>query len=182
MGKERIKLGFSGGPASGKSTQINYYRENRPDITVVDEAARDFFRLNPRVNRKSLETQKLILEHMIGREEAAWAFGSKIVVTDRTAVDQLVYPRHYGIAGSEELVKDAKNHLYTYDKLYLCDIEGVPYVQDEIRTETAEERQKIHEMFLIVLAELGVEYHLLTGEPHERVMMVDRHINLLQGQ
>lgn len=179
--EKRIKLGFSGGPASGKTTLINYFRENRPDVSVVDEAARDYFQHNPEVDRTSLETQKLILEHMIAREEAAQGFGESVLVTDRTALDQMVYPMHYAISGATELKAGAVAHLATYTRLYLCDINGVPYERDSVRTEGPEEREAIHEMFLHVLAQEGIEYKLLTGAREERIMRVNEDIELLRS-
>lgn len=178
--KSPLKIAFIGGPGVGKTTLLTHFRE-RDDATIVDEAARDYFRLFPGVDRRALETQSLLLKHVIDRENAAEAFGKPLIVCDRSVVDPIAYMYHYGLRSeATTLMREVFAHLSTYARLYLLDPSGVPYEKDDVRTESLEERGQIHEAFLYITAREGIEYSLLSGGSEERIMTINRDIDLLR--
>jgi predicted ATPase len=178
--ERQLKIAFMGGPGVGKTKLMDEF--GKEGAAIVNEAARDYFKLNPDVDRRSLITQSLLLEEIIEREKVALASGKKLTVCDRATLDPIAYIHHYGMEDvASQLFKDFLHHLPSYQRLYLLDPVGVPYVQDKERTETEEERMQIHEAFLFVLGREGVEYQLLSGSVEERVMQVNQHIDLLRA-
>lgn len=177
MHKKAIKIGFMGGPGVGKTTLLNHFKK-REDVTVVEEAARDYFSLNPDVDRTTYETQSLLINHIIERENAVKVFGKPLEICDRTAIDPVVYYHHYGYENeAKELLKTILDHVKTYDRLYLLDPVGVKYVQDRVRNESSEERMDIHRAYLEVFETSGIKYHLLSGGHDVRSRTVEEYIH-----
>lgn len=165
-----------GGPGVGKTTLLNHFKK-REDVTVVEEAARDYFSLNPNVDRTTYETQSLLINHIIERENAVKAFGKPLEICDRTAIDPVVYYHHYGFENeAKDLLKTILSHIKTYDRLYLLDPVGIKYVQDSVRNESPEERMHIHEAYLEVFRWSGIKYDLLSGKHDVRSKAVEEYI------
>lgn len=179
MSQQQLKIAFLGGPGVGKTTLINHFRQV-DEATVVDEAARDYFSLYPDVDRSAYETQELLLAHIKERESAASAFGTKLIVCDRSIVDPLVYLYHYGQKNeARQLISSIKDYISSYHKLYLLDPHEVRYVQDKVRNESPEERLEIHQAYLELLELGGVEYELLSGNVKKRLQIVMDHLKEL---
>lgn len=179
MKKIQLKIAFLGGPGVGKTTLINHFRAI-DEVTVVDEAARDYFTLYPDVDRSAYETQELLLAHIKERESAASAFGKKLIVCDRSIVDPLVYLYHYGQKNeAQELIATVKDYIKSYHKLYLLDPHEVKYVQDKVRNESPKERLQIHRAYLELLDVSGIEYQLLSGNVKKRLQTVMDHLKEL---
>jgi nicotinamide riboside kinase len=67
---------------------------------------------------------------------------------------------------------NVESYVPSYDHLFLLDPANVPYEQDEVRTETPEERMLIHNTFVRFFREHGIPHHVLSGTPEEKYTTV----------
>jgi predicted ATPase len=104
-----VKVVFDGAPGTGKSKTLEAIRQffamsnnlrqmfNLPIFKVgfVKEAAWDLFEAHPDINRGSLQTQRLILDMMVDRENSVK--DCEIVFIDRGAYSIHVYEKLFGM-------------------------------------------------------------------------------------
>lgn len=179
--KKKIKLAFTGTCCSGKTTLLNEVaNRHRSDTYFIPEAARYYFHLNPDVNRRSLEVQGNIQIIQQRFEEEAIASGEKILIGDRSVLDAPVYMYHYNDKkGAEGLLNRVRLWLPTYTEIFLLDPEGIPYQQDEIRTESEQERLQIHQAYLEFFNLFNIKYKLLNGSVDQRLAGVEETMSMI---
>ena len=119
-------------------------------------------------DRLTLPMQLRLADLILAEERRASTKGFP-VVADRTIVDGAIYVRWgAGSALAERLVEHVRGWLETYDHLVLCSPEGIPYEPDSVRTESSEDRDTLHQIFLDAFEELGIAYDLLEGDQRQR--------------
>lgn len=175
---EPIKIAFIGTSCIGKTTLLNHFRTTDLGlrVTIVDEAARDFFQENDVPDRFSAETQKRVQALALTREREAHANlpPPDIILCDRSVIDAVAYVKATGDEkGALQLLSDVQFWLSTYTHFLLLDPADIPYEQDEIRQEDPETRMRFHQAFLDFFAETEIPCELLSGTVEERVARIE---------
>ncbi len=173
MPNKPFKIAFVGTSCVGKTTILNKFK-NDPSVALVEEAARKFFEINPKIAaRFGRQPQEKIQKLALKLEKEAVKQGTSVILCDRSVIDAVVYVRAYGDKkGSNEMLAKVRDWLPTYDKFYLLDPKGVPYVFDKIRQEDITWRQKLHDAYLDFFKETGIPYEILSGTLEERIEKV----------
>lgn len=172
------KIAFVGTACAGKTTLLEDLRteyENDPGVAFVEEAARKFFEDNPVPIelRFVLDTQFSLLELIMANEITAEEGGAHTIICDRSVIDAPAYVSAGGDqSGSQKMYEKVRDWLPTYTKFYLLDPDDVPYVNDDVRIETLEVRQQIHEAYLGFFALHDIGYELLSGNQEQRLEIV----------
>lgn len=165
---ERIKIGVLGAMNTGKTTLIDSFKDHS-EIAIVRESARDFFTTYPAADRTSLSTM-FALQKMIRSREAALQDSGKILLTDRTIIDPIIYAMYYGnINVTVALLNHTIEHIASYTHFALCSPEGIPFKQEGVRSE--EDRQmrvELHGAFIGFLESNNLDYTVVTGNKEER--------------
>lgn len=131
----------------------------------------------------SNDTQSSLLEAIILRERTAQDAGARLIFCDRGVVDPAAYIRAYGHRELSARLMDQMAHwIKTYNGIYLLDPKGIPYQTDNVRTETAEERMRLHQSFVDLFDEFRVRHVLLSGGVDERMAQINADLNVLTRQ
>ncbi len=177
--KQQRKIALVGTSCVGKSEVWKYFKEqpaNSPQIVFVDEAAREYFAKNPNIpetERFSAQHQGAIQELQMENEQAAHKSGVEIILCDRSVLDAVVYVRGHGDRkGSDSLLKRVQHWIPTYHTIFLLDPKDVPYVQDNIRQETPEIRQRNHDAFVELFSEAQIPHEMISGTLEQRIKKV----------
>lgn len=179
MGTE--KYAFVGAPCSGKTAVVEGLKQqlgNRSNVQFVAEPARLYFANHPeQVFDTSTELLLNLQDFAMSLEQEAHALAPQHILCDRSVLDYAVFAAFYNDpGGAEMLYKRIEYYLPTYDKFFLCSPDGVPHKNDDIRHETDEERNAIHEQFERFLNEKKIPYILLQGTLEERMESVREHM------
>ncbi len=173
------KFAFVGTSCTGKTSLIEHFKNTysgNQSVVFIPEAARIFFTQNPQIaDRFSVTVQGAVQALTLKNEQEAHQSGVKIILCDRAVIDAIVYVSSQGdTKGASELLKKVEFWLPTYSKFFLLDPADIPYETDDIRQETPETRQKLHDAFLNFFEETGIPYELLSGTIEERIRKVKR--------
>lgn len=165
---ERIKIGVLGAMNTGKTTLVESFR-NDPRIKTVRESARDYFTENPNADRASVFTMHE-LQGMIRSREAAIQDPDKIILTDRTIIDPVVYAMYFGhVDLTIALLDDMVSYVSSYTYFVLCSPEGILFKQEGVRgKEDVKMRDELHNEFTKFLDSNDLSYAVLTGGKEER--------------
>lgn len=166
---EARKFGVTGAPCSGKSTVIRDFAETIPGaVAYAEEQARLYLKGIPPPDRAQLGPQKFLADKIMAAETEAANSGLP-VLCDRSVADGLAYLRLAGKeAEAEEYFEYIRFWLPTYEKFILCSPAGIPYENDEVRTEPSEFRDALHQELLDTFELYGIKYELLEGSREER--------------
>jgi len=185
------KIALIGTSSTGKSTLYDWCVREIADsgCAVIPEAATRYFEAHDvpeplRFTEKvQTEIQSLAIEAELGLMAAALMGGLAVAFLDRCVLCAAVYVRSTGdIEGSDRLYRRVQPFLQTYSRLYLLDPAGVPFQQNNVRTEDRATRDHIHETYLRFLEEKGIPYQLLSGTEDERKKTVmDYVMDLVMG-
>lgn len=177
------KVAFVGTSCIGKTALLEHYRERYKgdsNVAFVEEAARIFFTHNEVHDRFSEETQGRVQDLALNLERQAHVSGASTTYCDRSVVDASAYVRAQGdLAGSRRLLERVAFWLPSYCAIVLLDPADIPYATDEVRTESAESREKFHQGFLETFEEASIPYHLVGGTLLQRAWQID---TIVQGQ
>lgn len=180
--RETRKIAFVGTCCVGKTTLMKNLRDKYSGIQgieFVEEAAREFFENNSPTDRLSLDVQLQIQNKVLEKEQVAHGKNPLVIVCDRAGIDVAAYLRAAGnLEGSKYLLQTIKPWIRTYFMFALLDPRDVPYVQDAIRQEDEETREKIHLAFVELLEETFLPYTLVSGTVKERVKKVEEMLEL----
>lgn len=180
---EPLKIAFVGTSCTGKTTLFERFRReytNNDPIVFSEEGARAYFEQRkkegkPPPARFTVDIQRAIQERTIQNEKKAHASKPTIIFCDSSTIDQPIYTRAFGDKeGAELLYQGISSWIPTYSKFYMLDPRDVPFQNDEVRKESANERQRVHDTFVEVFAEKGIVYDLLSGTVEERFQTVDK--------
>lgn len=98
-------------------------------------------------------------------------------ILDRvTPICSPVYIEAHGDREHSQLLVDEIAYAYwpTFTHIGLLDPTGITYVQNQIRTETPEERLRIHQAYVVFLERNGIPNTLITGTLEERIAQVEK--------
>jgi nicotinamide riboside kinase len=183
------KIVLCGTISSGKTTTLNCLRAifdnlNTMDRTIADpgplvhfvgEAARTVFETFPALARDSHTTDLRIAHKIMANEMAILAdTRSQTLVCDRSIADVFAFARTHDGGHYPDLIanKLLSEYVKTYDRFLIFSPVGVPYVEEDIRIEGISFREKLHQTFLDLFAELGVRYEVIDGALSQRVSRV----------
>ena len=121
---------------------------------------------HPDINRGSLQTQRLILDMMIKREQDVKE--CEIVFIDRGAYSINVYEKLFGMEDMSPLKGDIDRLTADYDMIYLFHPNNVILRNDGVRIEDEETRLGLHNAFLEHLEALQLSHRVLFAENTER--------------
>lgn len=170
-----MRIGISGAQSVGKTTLLNALRSEEvfQDYTICDEVTRRVKGYGLFINENGNDiTQRLIMqEHIVN------IFMYNNMITDRTALDGLVYTNYLRQKGkvSDELLKFAykvyDKCISRYDIMFYVppefDIED-----DGVRSVDKEFRDKIVEMFDATIESHNLDVVRLTGSVRQRTQKV----------
>jgi predicted ATPase len=149
-----------------------------PKVAFTGEAATMVFQQYPRLDRTKFSTDLLIASQCILNERGAELTPDvEVIVCDRSVFDSLVFARAHAGGHYESLLKDplVQEQLKSYTKFFLFDPRDVPYVTTEIRVEGSDFRTHLHETYLKMFEEFGLEWELISGPvSHRVVQMMER--------
>ena len=170
------KVAVTGAPCSGKSTAISEVAGSLGDrVSYAEEQARILFADIPYIPDRLGFSIQCELADMICREERRAAETGQPVVADRTIVDGSVFIRWGGDPEvAEQVFEYVRRWMETYDHLLLCSPNGIPYESDDVRVETSEQRDAIHQAFIEAFEHWGIRYDVLDGDRAERHTHISR--------
>lgn len=178
MGKEAEKIALVGAACVGKTTLLNSLRKTfgqRSDVVFVDEAARDFFQQNPTDPSEvfSYSIQSKLQDLILERERQAHALKPAIIICDRSVLDPPVHIEGMGDKeGASNLLEHVRFWLPTYNCFFVLNPKDVPYQQDEVRRESEETRNSIHQAFIDFFHQHDIPFRILSGSLEERIQAV----------
>ncbi len=177
------KYAFVGAASTGKTTLIEALKEEfygRGDITFINESGREYFSTNPTPPELvfSVPVQTKLQEIILAKEQAAAETNPSIIFCDRSVLDSPAHLYAFGDKqGAKKLLENVEFWLPTYDLFLLLDPKDVPFEQDEIRRESEETRNMIHQAFLDFFEINNIPFQLLSGTKEERVKKVKELLN-----
>lgn len=172
------KFAFIGAQSVGKTTMTEIFRRRfsgNPGIAVLDEGAFLFFQSHPEVTDRSVQVQERIQNLVLERERAAYQPGIKVIISDRSVIDPIVYTQRWDTKeNADRLLQNVKDWLPTYTLFILLDPTNVPSDTDSDRVETPFDRLAIHQAFKDFCAKHNLPLVEVSGSLQERANKVDR--------
>ncbi len=143
----------TGGPASGKTTIVNLFRE-RGYTTTIEHARHYLYtqrvkgRTAEEVRKNQREFQLAVLEMQI--EQEASLSPTELVFLDRAIPDSLAYYNFLELEPDKKLLDVLKK--VSYKKIFVLDL--LPMVHDYARKEDGVAQKRIHELIIRVYESL----------------------------
>lgn len=176
-----IKIALIGTCGAGKTAVWEKLKSEPPfpDSIFIEEAARAYFKSQQTSVSHGFSAQWAIQTLVITNEQREQRRNPRLIVGDRSVLDAVVYSTiNCDLMGARMLLDRVRYWIPTYSRLYLLDPEGVSYQADEIRTETPETREALHQGFLEVLTKNEITFELLSGTLEQRVERVKHFLQL----
>lgn len=177
-----MRVGIAGAQSVGKTTLLNGLRSEIifKSYAVCNEVTRKVLSYGLPINESgSSITQKLIMqEHIVN------VFMHDKMITDRTALDGLVYTKYLHRKGTVDA--DTLNYAWNvfhkvwphYDHVFYIEPE-FEIEDDGVRSVDTNFRDAIVELFNQVIEKEGLNVIRLTGSVRNRINMV---VNILEGR
>lgn len=166
------KLSLVGASSTGKTTLLRLLEKqhmDKGDIAFVHEGARQILSEQAPSEPFTLSVQERILERVLENEKLAEAKNPRLIVTDTSALEVMFYTK---VAGDEKgaamLHQKLKDYIPSYTKFLLLNPHDVPFLNDEVRQESKETRDRIHDMLLAFYQENNLPYEIISGTIEER--------------
>jgi nicotinamide riboside kinase len=177
-----MRIGITGAQSVGKTTLLNALRSEKffKDYAICDEVTRRVRSYGIPINEQGTSvTQRLIMnEHIVN------IFMHEKMLTDRTALDGLVYTLYLHKKGNIDsktllYVEDVfKRLIKSYDHIFYIEPE-FDIVDDGERSIDKEFRDEIVELFDSVMKRYKISTIKIKGSVRDRVNMV---IEILEGR
>jgi len=177
-----MKIGITGAQSVGKTTLLNALRSEKlfKDYTICDEVTRRVKGYGLPINESGTDiTQRLIMnEHIVN------VFMSGNMITDRTALDGLVYSIYLNnkkqISDSTlKYVRDVFHKVCSsYDHVFYIEPE-FEIVDDGVRSVNKQFRDEIAELFELTIEKEKLSMLRVKGSVRDRVNTI---IDFLEGR
>lgn len=178
------KFAFIGAASVGKTTIIDIYKKRfsrNPQIIVLEEGAQIFFQDNPDIINEGIHVvsvQEQLQDFVLERERAAYQPKTKLIISDRSVIDPVVYTRIYQTAEeADRLFNHVAHWLPTYTKFFLLDPTGVPQDPGQFRKETSKARLAVHDAFREFFVDNNLPFEMVSGSLQERLKKIDTTIH-----
>ena len=177
-----MTIGITGAQSVGKTTLLNALRSEKlfKDYVICDEVTRRVKSYGLPINEEGTDiTQRLIMnEHIVN------VFMNGNMLTDRTALDGLVYSTYLYKNNKISLntLKYVKDVFYKVWQSYNCVFYIEPefeIVDDGIRSNNKQFRDEIAELFETVIEKEKLNLHRVKGSVRDRVNTI---IDFLEGR
>ncbi len=171
------KFLFTGTISVGKSTTLEHLRRlNLPDVSFVNEVARDLMNISP---DRVIDSAKpgvlpnmgdIIFEEQIRRETEAEKLGAKIILCDRGPLDIITHARVFGSV----VKKEWEERVGTYNLIFYFRKEGVPFNPDSYPAGVnwAQFREDLDQQTRLFLASCDVAQQEVTGNFEQRIEVI----------
>lgn len=171
------KFSFIGPASVGKTTQTDILRHRfvgNPAVAFVEEGAKLYFESGRRLPDSFVDRQKELQDFVRGMEIDALGAGVKIVITDRTVLDPVVYTAFFDTpAHADLLLARVADWLPTYTLFMLLDPVGVPDDPRPAKLETPQQRLNLYHVFKQYCIDNGLPLLEVSGSLAERVQQVE---------
>jgi nicotinamide riboside kinase len=178
-GKGLMKIGITGAQSVGKTTLLNALRSEKlfKDYVVCDEVTRRVKSYGLPINEEGTDiTQRLIMnEHIVN----VFMYGN--MLTDRTALDGLVYSaylynKNQISANTLKYVREVFNKVWhSYDYVFYIEPE-FEIVDDGVRSINKQFRDEIAELFEYVIEKENLSMLRVKGSVRNRVNTIIDHL------
>ncbi len=174
-----MKIGITGAQSVGKTTLLNALRSEKlfKDYVVCDEVTRRVKSYGLPINEEGTDiTQRLIMnEHIVN----VFMYGN--MLTDRTALDGLVYSaylynKNQISANTFKYVREVFNKVWhSYDYVFYIEPE-FEIVDDGVRSINKQFRDEIAELFEYVIEKENLSMLRVKGSVRNRVNTIIDHL------
>jgi nicotinamide riboside kinase len=178
-GKGIMKIGITGAQSVGKTTLLNALRSEKlfKDYVICDEVTRRVKSYGLPINEEGTDiTQRLIMnEHIVN----VFMYGN--MLTDRTALDGLVYSaylynKNQISANTLKYVREVFNKVWhSYDYVFYIEPE-FEIVDDGVRSINKQFRDEIAELFEYVIEKENLSMLRVKGSVRNRVNTILDHL------
>jgi len=165
-----VKVAILGAASSGKTT-LAAALAHEYGTAWVPEYLREFVDVEQRIPVAA--DQIHIARTQQAREDAALPLAHRYLFCDTTPLMTAVYSRHYfqGIDAELALLADAHQRDYAVTLVTAPDI---PWVADGLQRESEQVSVIINTMLMEELSRRGIAYHLVDGDPAQRLAQARR--------
>lgn len=177
-----MRIGISGAQSVGKTTLLSALRSERifQDYEICNEVTRRVASYGLPINEGGTSiTQKLIMqEHIVN------VFMYEDMITDRTALDGIVYTEYLRINGKlssedyQEVKRIFSKVIPMYDYLFYIPPE-FPIVDDGVRSTDEKFREEIAYIFESKIKKYDLKVIRVSGSVRDRVTKV---VNIFEGR
>jgi len=177
--KRFMRIGITGAQSVGKTTLLNALRSEKlfKDYVICDEVTRRVKGYGLPINEDGTDnTQRLIMnEHIVN------VFMNGNMLTDRTALDGLVYSSYLYKnnkinTSTMTYVKEVFNKVwYSYDYVFYIEPE-FEIIDDGVRSINKQFRDEIAELFETTIEKKELSMHRVKGSVRNRVNTIIDHL------
>jgi GTPase SAR1 family protein len=177
-----MRIGITGAQSVGKTTLLNALRSEKlfDDYTICDEVTRRVKSYGLPINEDGTDTTQLL----IMKEHIYNVFMHDRMITDRTALDGLVYSRYllkYNKISDRTMraVNDIFSRVWDqYDHVFYIEPE-FEIVNDGVRSIDVQFRDEIAELFETTIEKRALTMHRVKGTVRNRVSTI---MDYLEGR
>ena len=178
------KIIFTGAQGTGKSTILNYFKEN--GYPVITEVVRTLAQEGIKINEEgTIRSQEIIFDtykQIFSNCENVML--ENVVFSDRGLTDVASYTAYLAIAEHNfdamklliQELEEIREWNEKNDVVYFYFPIEFPVVDDGVRSTNEKYRKFINDYIKFVLDYLKVDYHTVTGTVEERIMFIENYL------
>jgi NadR type nicotinamide-nucleotide adenylyltransferase len=163
-----LRVAILGAESSGKSTLAAALASHYGTVWVP-EYLREFVATMGRVPQEDDQYGIACIQQQ--REDAAAAHADRFLFCDTTPLMTAIYSRWYWGRVDAQLAQLARRYEYDFTIVTAPDS---PWEADGLQRDSEVVRQGVHQLLLLMLAERGIPYQLVSGSLPQRMLQADR--------